>query len=108
MLDFPDERRFDFKQTGNKSTRVKSLIKLIKSHVIRAGSHKKKALSNTRFLPFDPYELFDRLNLLLQEKQAGNNCNIINEDFVAMADKLLEYKCLSAKQHELLLLNCLD
>ena len=36
-------------------------------------------LSITKFLPSDPNELCNRLKLLLQEKQAGSNCNIINK-----------------------------
>ena len=60
-------------------------------------------ISNTIFLPSDPDELCDRLKLLLQEKKAGNNSNKINEDIVAIIDKLLEYKCTSKKQHEQIL-----
>ena len=51
--------------------------------------------SNTLFLSSDPDELCNRLKFLLQEKNAGNNYNIINDKIVAIVDKLLEYKCLS-------------
>ena len=47
------------------------------------------------FLPSDPNELCDRLKFLLQEKQAGNNSELINVKIVAIVDKLLEYKCIS-------------
>ena len=40
------------------------------------------------FLPEDPDELCDRFNLLLGEKQAGNNSDIINEEIVAIINKL--------------------
>ena len=64
-------------------------------------------VSKTRFLSSDTNEFCDRLNLLLKEKQAGNNCFRIDEEFIAIADKLVEYKCISTKQHKLLLSNCL-
>ena len=46
----------------------------------------------------DPDELCDRLKLILQQKQAGNNSDIINDEIVAIVDNLLEYKCRSKKQ----------
>ena len=63
-------------------------------------------ISKTRFLSSDPNELCDRLKLLLQEKHAGNNSNIIDEEIVAIVDKSLEYKCISKKQHKQLLIKC--
>ena len=57
-------------------------------------------------LSSNPNELCDRLKLLLQEKQAGNNSDIINDEIVAIVDKLLEYKCLSKKQHKQFLIKC--
>ena len=60
----------------------------------------------TIFLSSDPNELCDRLKLLLQEKHAGNNSDIINEEIVAITDKLLEYKCISKKQHKQILIKC--
>ena len=62
----------------------------------------------TVFLPENPNELFDRLKLLVQEKQAGNNSDIFNIEIIAIADKLLEYKCTSNKQHRVLLLKYLN
>ena len=58
------------------------------------------------FLSSDPNELFGRLRLLLQEKHAGNNSVIINDEIVVIVDKLLEYKCISKKQHEQILIKC--
>ena len=54
---------------------------------------------STIFLSSDPDELCDRLKLLLREKQAGNISNIFDEQITARADKILEYKCISKKQH---------
>ena len=63
-------------------------------------------ISRTRILSSNPKELCDRLNLLLQEKQAGNNSDIINDEIVAIFDKFLEYKCISKKQHKQILIKC--
>ena len=51
--------------------------------------------SKTRWLSSDANELFEKLKLLLQEKQAGKNSNLITVEIVAMTDKLLEHKCIS-------------
>ena len=39
--------------------------------------------------------------LLLKEKQAEINSNIIHEDNAARANKLLQYKYISTKQHKI-------
>ena len=101
MYDFAKEMHFDLKAQSNKSTRDRTLIKLLKSPAITASG-----VSNTIFLSSDADELCNRLKLLLQEKQAGNNSDIINQEIVAIVDKLLEYKCISKKQHKQILLKC--
>ena len=55
--------------------------------------------SSTRILFYNPNELSNRLNLLLQKIEAGNNSDIIIENIVAIADKLLKNKCISTKQY---------
>ena len=60
----------------------------------------------TIFLSENPDELCNRLKLLLHEKQAGNISDIINHENVAIVDKLLEYKCISKKQHKEILIKC--
>ena len=94
---------FDLKAVGNKPTRDRTLIKLLKSpgSIVFASGVLK-----TIFLSSDPDELCNRLKLLLQEKLAGNNSEIINEEIVAIIDKLLEYKCISKKQHKQILIKC--
>ena len=101
MYDFAKEMHFDQKALGNKSTRDKTLIKLLKSPARMASGVPK-----TIFLSSDPNELCDRLKLILQEKHAGNNSDIINEEIVAIVDKLLEYGCISKKQHKQILIKC--
>ena len=63
-------------------------------------------VSKTIFLSSDPDELCNRIKLLLQENHAGNNSDIISQEIVAIVDKLLEYKCISKKQHKQILLKC--
>ena len=99
--EFADELNFDIKNIGRPGTREKSFIKLLKSPAIMASG-----ISNTIILPSDPKELRERINLLLHEKQAGNNSDLINDKNVAIFDKILEYKCISKKQHKQLLKKC--
>ena len=105
LSEFAKEMYFDAKTLGNKSTRELSLIRLLNLPAVMARSLEQ---SNTRWLSFDANDFFNRLNLLLREKQAGNISNIINEKIVAVADKLLEYKSMSTKRHKFLQLECLN
>ena len=103
MYDFAKEMHFDTKALGNKSIRDRKLIKLLNSPglIVSASS-----LSKAIFLSSDPNELCDRLKLLLQEKQSGNNSDIINDEIVVIIDKLLEYKCITKTQHKQILIKC--
>ena len=103
MYDFAKEMKFDLKAQGNKSTRDRTLIKLLKSPGLMVSA---SDFSKTKFLSSVPDELLKKLKLLLQEKQAGNNSDLINEEILAIIDKLLEYKCISKKQHKQILLKC--
>ena len=101
LYDFAKEMQFDMKAVGKKPNRDKTLIELLKSPAILASG-----ISKTIFLSSDPDELCDRLKLLLQERHAGNNSDLINDEIVAIVDKLLEYKCISKKQHKQSLIKC--
>ena len=98
MYDFGKETHFDISGPGNKNTGDRTIIKLLKSPVIMASG------IPTIFLPSDPNELCHRLKLLLHEKHADNNCNIFNEEIIAIDDKLLQYKRISKKQHKQILI----
>ena len=100
IYEFEKEMTIDIKQKRRPSNRDKSRIKLLNSTAIMASG------ISTKFLPSAPNELCDKSKLLLQEKQAGNNSNIINEKIIAIVDKLLEYKCISTKQHTQILFKC--
>ena len=101
IYEFGKEMIFNIKQKGRKSDRDKSMIKLLKSPAIMASG-----ISKTMFLSSDPDELCNRLKLLLQEKHAGNNSDKINDEIVAIVDKLLEYNCISKKQYKQILIKC--
>ena len=104
MYDFSKEMHFDQKAIGKKSIRDRTLIKLLNSPGLMVSA---SGVSKTIFLSSDPDELCERLKLLLQEKHAGNNSDIITDEIVAIVDKLLEYKCISKKQHEQILSKCI-
>ena len=101
MYDFAKEMHFDMKAQGNKSTRDRTLKKLLKSPAIMAWG-----VSNTIILSSGPNELCDRLRLLLQEKHARNNFGMINQEIVAIVDKLLDHRCITKKQHKQILIKC--
>ena len=103
MYDFGKEMHFDQKTVGNKSIRDRKLIKLLNSPGLMVSA---SGVSKTIFLSSNPNDLCDRLKLLLQEKHAGNNSDIINDEIVAIVDKLLEYKCITKKQHKQILIIC--
>ena len=94
---------FDIKGFGRKSTRDRTFIKLLKSPSLPVSA---SGVSKTMFLSSDPDELCNTLKLLLQEKQAGNNSDIFNDELVAIVDKLSEYKCICKKQHKQILNKC--
>ena len=101
MYGFAKEMHFDLKAVGKKSTRDKTRKKLLKPPAIMASG-----ISRTIILSSDPVELCNRLKLFLQENQAGNNSDIVNEESVAIVDKLLEDKCITKKQHKQVLFKC--
>ena len=101
FYEFAKEMKYDINSTGRPSVRHNSMIRLLDQPAIMASG-----FSTTIILSSDSNELCDRLKLLLQEKQAGNNFNIINQEIVAIVDKILEYKCISKKQHKQILIKC--
>ena len=101
MYDFAEEMNFDVKGFGRNSTRDRTLIKLLTSPGLMVSA---SGVSKTIFLLSDPDELCNRLKLLLREKRAENHSDIINQEIFAIVDKLLEYKCISQKEHTQILI----
>ena len=100
IYEFAKEMNYDTKSTGRPSIRHNSVIKILESPAIMASG------VTAIFLSENPNELCDRLRLLLQEKHAGNNSDIINKEIVNIIDKLLEYRYISMKQHKQILIKC--
>ena len=101
IYEFAKEMKYDAKSTGRPSVRHNSMVRILDQPSIMASGFSKTIILST-----DPDELYDRLKLLLQEKHGGNNSNLINEEIVVIVDKLLEYKCISKKQHKHILIKC--
>ena len=101
IYEFGKEMKYKLKNKGRPSIRHNSMIRLLNQSPIEASG-----FSKTIILSSDCNELCERLKLLLQEKHAGNNSDIINDEIVAIVDKLLEYKCISKKQHKQILIKC--
>ena len=55
---------------------------------------------NFIFLPSDPDELVDQLKLLYFEKVGGNDNPMLSEQIIAIADKLLQYQCITTNKHQ--------
>ena len=85
IYEFAKEMNYDTKSTGRPSTRHTSIIKKLQPPAIMASG-----IPKIIFLSSDPNDFCDRLKLLLQEKHAGNNSDINNEEIVAIVDKLLD------------------
>ena len=101
IYEFGKEMKYKLKNKGRPSIRHNSMIRLLNQSPIKASG-----LSKTIILSSDPNELCERLKILLQEKHAGNNSDLINDEIAAIIDKLLEYKCISRKQHKQILIKC--
>ena len=101
IYEFAKEMNYDTKSVSRPSVRHTSIIKILDSPAILASG-----ISRTIFLSSDPNELCIRLKLLLQEKHAGNNSDLINQEIFSIVDKLLEYKCISKKELKQILIKC--
>ena len=67
---------------------------------LRSYANGESSTQQYIFLPSDPDELVDQLKLLYFEKVGGNDSFLINEQIIAIIDKLLEYECISPSQHQ--------
>ena len=70
MYDFEKEMNFDLKAQGNKSTRDRTLIKLLKSPSLLISA---SGVSKIFFSSSDNIQLCDRLKILLQVMHARNS-----------------------------------
>ena len=102
IREFAKEMKYNtVKNEGRPPVRHKSMIRLLNQPPTTGSGFTK-----TIILSSNPDELCNRLRLLLQEKHAGNNSDIINDEIIAVVDKLLEYECITKKQHKQKLIKC--
>ena len=52
------------------------------------------------FLPSDSNELEDQLKLVVLEKVGCNGNPMLSKQIIAIAEKLLEYECITTNQHQ--------
>ena len=69
-------------------------------HQSRDNNQLGRGLNQYVFLPSDPDELVNQLKLLYFDKVGGNDIPQLNEQVVAIVDKLLEYECITTNQHQ--------
>ena len=104
MFEFAKVMNFDERVLGNKTNRDNFLIRLLKLPAIIASGVAPRSLreAKPKWLSSDLNELCDTINLSLQEKQAGNVSDTSKKEVIAMADKVLQNKCIYTKQHSIL------
>ena len=106
MFDFAKKCISIKKLKVKKSTRDRSLIRLLRSPSLRISASGFSSSHKTKCLSSDLNDLCDRIKLLQQEKQAGNVSNIINEEIIATMGRLLVDRCISKNQHKFLIVKC--
>ena len=80
---------------------VKDLINQYKyQHIPYQQSQLGSGFNQYVFLPSDPDELVDQLKLFYFEKVGGNDNPMLSEQIIAIADKLLQYQCITTIQHQ--------
>ena len=76
-----DEMNFDHHALGSKSTRD--------NHVINYNDNRRRSLAfEFTFFPEDPNKLCQRLFLIIQAKESGNDSNKVAEELVTIIDIL--------------------
>ena len=113
IFNFLNDMNFNINYGDKKSMRYYFIKDLINQYTYQL-SHWGNTIDNNQvgsglngscanpsvFLPPDPYELVDQLKLLYFEKVGGNDSFLLNEQLIAIVDKLLEYECITTNQHQ--------
>ena len=115
IYSFPNDMNYNINYGDKKSMRY-YFIKDLHNQYYQLGSglqsyarklSRKLSRSNSQsytnqyiFLPSDPDELVDQLELLYFEKLGGNDNPQLNEQIIAIVDKLLEFECITTNQHQ--------
>ena len=101
---FLNDMKYNLNYEDKKSKRyyfIKDLINQYKyQHIPYQLSQLGSGFNQYVFLPSDPDELVDQLKLLYFEKVGGNDNPMLSEQIIAIADKLLQYQCITTFQHQ--------
>ena len=101
---FLNDMKYNLNYGDKKSKRyyfIKDLINQYKyQHIPYQISQLGSGFNQYVFLPSDPDELVDQLKLLYFEKVGGNDNPMLSEQIIAIADKLLQYQCITTNQHQ--------
>ena len=101
---FLNDMKYNLNYGDKKSKRyyfIKDLINQYKyQHIPYQLSQLGSGFNQDVFLPSDPDELVDQLKLLYFEKVGGNDNPMLSEQIIAIADKLLQYQCITTIQHQ--------
>ena len=95
---FLNDMKYNLNYGDKKSTRYHFIKHLINQNLSQSGSGLKFV-----FLPSDPDELVDQLKLIVLEKVGENDNPMHSEQIIAIADKLLQYQCITTNQNQNLL-----
>ena len=104
IYNFSKDMKYDLNYGDKKSNRY-FLIKVLIIKYSKAGFANQEIYQqsgsglNFIFLPSDPDELVDQLKLLYFETVGGNDNPMLSEQIIAIADKLLQYQCITTNQH---------
>ena len=97
IYSFLHDMKYNIKKGDMKSDRYNFIKDLLQPQI---GSGLKFI-----FLPSDPNELVDQLQLLYLEKVGGNDNPQLDEQITAIADTLLRYECITTHEHENIISN---
>ena len=101
IYNFLKDMKYDLNYGDKKSKRYYFIKDLINQYTNRdQQSQLGSGFNQYVFLPSDPDELVDQLKLLYFEKVGGNDNPMLSEQIIAIADKLLQYQCITTNQHQ--------
>ena len=100
IYNFLKDMKHDLNYGDKKSKRYYFIKDLINQYTYRDQQSQLGSGLNFIFLPSDPDELVDQLKLLYFEKVGGNDNPMLSEQIIAIADKLLQYQCITTNQHQ--------
>ena len=103
IYSFLNDMKYNINYGDKKSKRYYFIKDLINQYIYQHIPYQLSQLGsglNFIFLPSDPDELVDQLKLLYFEKVGGNDNPMLSEQIIAIADKLLQYQCITTNQHQ--------